>query len=167
MYALGRFFGEAFFKMALFRKVFTPARQAKIHHFYTGHGKKTIFIVRFMPGLRSGVYVLAGALRMGWLRFFLADFLAAILSIPLFVGLGYFLAPHIEEVAKSIGRAKTWLIILAAIVILVIIVYRNVIKRTAQTYLLPHQAKSTNPEPNPKACTVQTDDITHNQPTNK
>jgi membrane protein DedA with SNARE-associated domain len=155
MYGLGHHFGEAIFRMAFFRRIFTPARQGKIHNLYKGHGKKTIFIVRFVPGLRSGVYVLAGASRMGVIRFFMADFLAAIISVPIFVSLGYFLAPHIEEVAKISSRAKIGLLLLIGLVSLGIFCYVKVMKKLITPDTLNNHV-STGLD-NTKPCCLQND----------
>ena len=125
MYWLGRRFGETIFQFRWFRKIFTLKRQARVQAFYQNHGKKTIFIARFAPGLRAGVYIMAGGSRMGFLRFLLTDSAAAILSVPLLVWLGYALAPHIERVAHDIKEIKLILLVLVLLVILGIIIYRN------------------------------------------
>ncbi len=132
MYALGYYFGESIFHAPFFRRIFTPARLAKIHGFYQNHGKKTVFIARFTPGLRAGAYILAGASKIGLFRFFLIDFLASLISVPVFVWLGYFLAPQIELVAETINRAKMSFLLIVVTAILAIILYRKFIIKKAK-----------------------------------
>ncbi|MEK7448227.1 MAG: DedA family protein [Planctomycetota bacterium] len=126
MYGLGRRFGESVFNLRFFGKIFTPYRVSRIHHFYERHGKKTVFICRFTPGLRAGAYLLAGASRMKAWRFLLMDFLAIIISVPLLVWLGYVLSDQIKEVAHLVSQTKLILFLCILVVILSILLYRRI-----------------------------------------
>ncbi len=52
-------------------------------------GSPILFAARFMPGLRSPVFFTAGLLGFRYYRFLLLDSIAAIVSAPVFVYLGY------------------------------------------------------------------------------
>ncbi len=64
---------------------------------------KTIFALRFIPGLRFASPVLAGSTRVDIKVFLAYDFLAAIFHVPLLIALGYHFA---EQLNQLIDRMK-------------------------------------------------------------
>lgn len=138
MYALGRNFGERVFKWKIFSYIFSPKRQEKIHRFYDRYGKRAIFIARFAPGLRSWVYIFAGTAKVNLGIFILMDFLAAIISVPVFIWLGFYFNTEIEEIAYFIAHIKEWVIVFVAIGIIILIVRRWFKKgKTEEIYNIP------------------------------
>jgi membrane protein DedA with SNARE-associated domain len=52
-----------------------------------------------MPGLRAAIFMSAGiSKKVSFLRFFLMDGFAAIISVPIWVYLGYFFASNFDDV---------------------------------------------------------------------
>lgn len=88
------------------RKVMHSKRREKVEHHFAQHGNLTIFVGRFMPGFRSLVFAFAGMSKMSYLRFLLIDGLAALLSVPLFVFLGYHFAGNIGNILGALERIK-------------------------------------------------------------
>jgi membrane protein DedA with SNARE-associated domain len=56
----------------------TPARLAQFDRFFDQHGAKTVFVARFISGLRVFGAILAGASRLTWSRFLVFNALGAI-----------------------------------------------------------------------------------------
>jgi membrane protein DedA with SNARE-associated domain len=80
---------------------------------FARYGNRLLFLARFLPGMRTAVYVTAGAThRVSFLRFFLLDGLAALISVPLWVYLGYAGANNREWLAMWIGRGQhgAWIV---------------------------------------------------------
>ncbi len=71
------------------RPLLSPERRSEIERFFEEHGSKTVFFLRYAFGLRTVGYFFAGALRMRWRRFVIADFLGAGSWVALLVGVGY------------------------------------------------------------------------------
>lgn len=133
IYGLGYKFGTRVFGMRPFCYVLTPKRLLKVQRFYEHYGKATIFIGRFGAGFRAWIYLFAGASKMKVSYFFLMDFLAALISVPILVWLGFHFHAEIDEVVFFIARIKEWVIVLAAVVILIFIISRWVRKPQPQT----------------------------------
>jgi membrane protein DedA with SNARE-associated domain len=131
MYWLGHKFGTRIYCWKPFSYFFTPARTDKIHNFYKRYGRATIFVGRFTPGIRSWLYVFAGISKMGVGRFILMDSLAAVISVPLLVWVGFHFDYEIKQIAFFIGRIKLWIFVLVAVGVVYIIV-RNKIKKARQ-----------------------------------
>jgi membrane protein DedA with SNARE-associated domain len=70
-------------------RVVTPEKRAKVEGLFGLHGQKIVMIARFLPGVRAVTYFTAGSAGMSYWRFILWDGLAALLSAPLFVWLGF------------------------------------------------------------------------------
>jgi membrane protein DedA with SNARE-associated domain len=90
MYFLGRIFGEKLLKIKFFSKIVTPERYQWIQEKFAKHGFWFIFAARFMPGLRSPIFVVTGiSKKVSYLKFVLTDGIAALISVPVWVYLGF------------------------------------------------------------------------------
>jgi membrane protein DedA with SNARE-associated domain len=111
------------------RKVLHSKRREKVERHFARHGNLTVFCGRFMPGFRSIVFAFAGMSKMSYVRFLMIDGLAALVSVPVFILLGWFFAPRIREFFAAIDHLKHRLIpvfiILAAIGLVIFLVRRR------------------------------------------
>ena len=85
-------------------RVVTPARRVQVEGLFARHGEKIVIAARFMPGVRAVTYFTAGSAGMPYPRFICFDGLAALLSAPLFVFLGYRFGRHLQQVIELMKR---------------------------------------------------------------
>ena len=71
------------------QKILTPERKAKVQTYFDQYGSWAVFLGRFVAGVRGAVYLTAGMTRFPLGRFIFLDFLAALVSVPLWIWLGY------------------------------------------------------------------------------
>jgi membrane protein DedA with SNARE-associated domain len=91
VFSAGRFYGERVSRWPLVQRLLTPERMAKTQDAFEKYGRWVMFVARFLPGLRTPVFFTAGmSRRVSFATWFLMDGLAALLSVPLWVYLGYF-----------------------------------------------------------------------------
>lgn len=88
----------------------TPERIAKVEAQFERRGPMMVAIARFLPGIRAATYFVAGGARMSYGRFLLFDGIAALLSAPVFVFLGYRFGDQIRAVVGWAEQFHTWLI---------------------------------------------------------
>jgi membrane protein DedA with SNARE-associated domain len=88
------------------RKVMHSKRREKIERHFARHGNLTVFAGRFMPGARSIVFAFAGMSKMTYSRFLLIDGMAAGISVPLFVWVGFHFARDFNNVLEYLERVK-------------------------------------------------------------
>ncbi len=86
-----------------FARIITPEKRAKVEGLFSIHGQKIVMIARFMPGVRAVTYFTAGSVGMPYWRFIFWDGLAALLSAPVFVYLGYHFGSELDFL---IGKLK-------------------------------------------------------------
>lgn len=91
MFGLGRLYGPRIIKLPGFRRVLTAERFASAQDAFHKYGKWVMFVARFLPGLRTPVFFTAGmSHRVSVPTWLLMDGCAALISVPIWVYLGYF-----------------------------------------------------------------------------
>lgn len=125
MFSLGHRFGNKVFEIAFFRRIVTPSRYEEAQRKFDKYGNWILFIARFLPGLRAVIYLISGTMPgIKYWRFFIMDSSAAILSVPIWVFMGYFGASNHELLVKWIHRSQNILLaILGTIAIVLVAVY--------------------------------------------
>jgi len=115
-FLIGRRGGRQFIERFGGRIGLTAKRLRQFDHFFDRHGARTVFIARFITGLRVFGAVLAGASRLRWRDFLIYNAAGAIVWCTVIGIAGYTLGHSWELLEKWIGR--TGLIGLAAVVVL-------------------------------------------------
>ena len=92
----------------------THARLAQFDAFFVRHGAKTVFIARFVTGLRVVGAVLAGASAMPWSRFLAFNVAGAVAWATTFGAVGYMLGYSWETIERWIGQLGLVLLIVLA-----------------------------------------------------
>ena len=114
-FLIGRRGGRALVERFGPRIGLTRDRLLQFDRFFDRHGAKTVFIARFVTGLRVFGALLAGTSGLSWGRFLLYNSTGAIAWATTFGGVGYLLAYSWQTLELWIGRSG--LVLLAAIVI--------------------------------------------------
>lgn len=87
---------------------------------FAQYGAVTIFLSRFIFGLRVIAGPLAGVLRMPWKRFAVFNFLGALVWVSVISGVGYKFGKHWDLLLVYLDRLNIVVVIAAAVVILVL-----------------------------------------------
>lgn len=107
MFLIGRKLGPRALRARWVSRVLTPRRYARVQQKFARHGNGLMFVARFLPGLRAPIYLTAGVTRKIPLHhFLLLDGLAALVSVPIWVYLGYYGAQNHEWLLLWIKRSK-------------------------------------------------------------
>lgn len=133
VFTLGRVYGPQVFEIKWVRKFITPSRLKKVQAKLAKHGRWVVFVARFMPGLRTPIFLTTGATRqVTTTQFFVLDGLAALISVPLWIYLGYLGAERREWLMQWIERGQAVTLILLGVALLGFIVYHYSRKRDAK-----------------------------------
>jgi membrane protein DedA with SNARE-associated domain len=90
MFMLGHKLGRKVLRLRPVARILTPVRFRAVQMKFSRYGYWVLFVARFLPGLRSPIFITAGMTRrVPFWRFLLLDGLAALLSVPLWVYMGY------------------------------------------------------------------------------
>ena len=116
LFMLGRHYGEQILKFRPVAKMLNPKRYALIRQKFDQYGNRVMFVARFLPGLRSPMFLVAGMSgKVSFLRWLMMDGLAAILTVPLWVYLGHFGAENKDWLMRQVHQFQYGLYIVCAI----------------------------------------------------
>ena len=93
----------------------TEARLAQFDAFFARHGAKTVFIARFVTGLRVVGAILAGASTLPWGRFLFFNAAGAVAWAGTFGAVGYLLGYSWETLERWIGHLGLGLFVVLAV----------------------------------------------------
>ena len=128
MFLAGRYYGQRLLEHRYFARMMTPERYAAVQDKFERYGNRVLFVARFLPGLRAPIYLSAGmSRRVTYLRFLLLDGTAALISVPVWIYLGYYGASNHEWMLKWLGRGQSLILLLSALVLVCVGIwfYRN------------------------------------------
>ena len=98
---------------------FTAWFAHKLEHgrpFFVRYGDTTVFLARFIPGLRAPTFLIAGTMQMSLWRFVSIDTLASLIFVPVLCAMGYFFVDQRDMIAlwfRNTERAIGTLMVLA------------------------------------------------------
>ncbi len=107
LYRIGRSLGPRVFTHPKLAKMLTPARVELLKKMFARRGAVTVFLARFLPGLRAPAFLLAGATGLPYRRFLLADGAAAWAAAMGMTWLGYRFGP---TVLADVRGGLRWLL---------------------------------------------------------
>lgn len=79
------------------------------------HGPETIFVARFIAGMRMIAGPLAGVLRMHWKKFAIFNFLGAVLWVTAISLAGYFFGSHWETLVRVMRNANIAILVVVVL----------------------------------------------------
>ena len=130
IFLLGKKLGYPFLKKKFARRFISTENLARAEDAFEKYGDRIFFAARFLPGLRAPIYFTGGALNAKFYKFFIFDFFAAIISVPLWIFAAYYGGEYLGKVihvGKNIQYGIIAFIVLLVIITLVwrIYKYRN------------------------------------------
>ncbi|MEP6850011.1 MAG: DedA family protein [Acidobacteriota bacterium] len=115
-FAIGHHYGRGIM-LKFGRFVFlTPQRLEHLENYFKSHGNKTVFVARFITGLRVFAAVLAGASGMRWRVFLIYNVAGAIVWSIVITTLGYLFGESLPLLIKWVGRSGTVLLVVGLVV---------------------------------------------------
>ncbi len=122
-YVIGRHGGR------IVQKIISARRVRKAQCFFDKHGAKAVFFGRFLVGPRFWMPLIAGMSGMKWKTFFTYTALGAIIVVPFYMVLGYFVGKNLKHIIAISHELSDFvvlsLLIIAAAVCIYICVYRR------------------------------------------
>ncbi len=110
MFFLGRRLGDNAFKLPVIRKFMTEKRIKLAKESVVNNSQFICFIARFLPGLRSPTFLTAGAMGVKPMTFLLLDGFAALISVPVWIYVGWWLGDNWDENLAIVKKLHVYLI---------------------------------------------------------
>lgn len=122
IYLLGRRLGVRVAEFRLLRRLVPPEKLEEVEKRLRHKGKIVVVIARFLPGLRAPTYFTVGHSRLPYWQFLIFDGLAAMVSAPLWVCLGFWFGDDIQRAAREATRFSHFILAALGIVLLLLVV---------------------------------------------
>jgi membrane protein DedA with SNARE-associated domain len=106
LYTVGRIYGRKAFKLRLVRSILTPRRIALAERKIVRNSHFICFTARFLPGLRSPVFLMAGIMGVRPVVFYGLDGLAALISVPMWIFVGHWVGENLDLAFKVVERVQ-------------------------------------------------------------
>ena len=140
IFGLGHHYGQRFLDSRPMHLLLPPGRQIKVQQFFNKHGSKALFLARFFPGVRIGVYAYAGSQRVAWSRFITLDFLGTLISGPTSILIGRWAATAFaddreEAIAVAVERAHKvghWVILAIVLALVGFVLIQTLLRRPSR-----------------------------------
>jgi membrane protein DedA with SNARE-associated domain len=111
IYRIGWISGPSLFRKRGFRRHLTSSRLKTIRRNLEERTFVTILIARHLFYLRTATFLVCGAVRVAPARFIIADAIAALITAPLMLCLGFLFAEHHEVLLDYVKQVKSYLVI--------------------------------------------------------
>jgi membrane protein DedA with SNARE-associated domain len=121
---------------AIFRRrwIRSRIRSKRLRSLRDGLSRKvflTVLVARHLFYLRTITFLLCGVVRMPFSRFLIADSIAALITVPLLMGLGYAFGEHQDLLIEILDRVKFYLLVAGVIFAWCYLFRRQRVKRKA------------------------------------
>lgn len=103
---LGSHYGTRLRGTRFFSLILPEKRDAAVKAVFQKYGDKVIFMARFMPGLRTPLFFATGSYHVSFWKFLFLDGFAALISVPLWVYVGYLFGSNLEELERVVRKAQ-------------------------------------------------------------
>ncbi|MDX2093139.1 MAG: DedA family protein [Kofleriaceae bacterium] len=116
LFFAARRLGPRAYDRKLFKRILPPARRAKLEEAYARYGGRLVFFARHVAGLRAATFAMAGISQMKPSRFLFWDALAACLSVPLMIGVGYYGSQHVQRMRAGVATVQHYVLFAAMLI---------------------------------------------------
>ncbi len=103
-------YGAKLFRFKWFARLVPPDRLEGFQARVRRGGPAYIFVIRFLPGIRTALFFAAGMMKIRYRTFFLYDGLAAAIELPALVYGVRFVGGHWEQILAWIHAGQGWLV---------------------------------------------------------
>lgn len=142
LYTVGRIYGRRAFELPLIRTIMTPKRIALAERKMVRNSHFICFTARFLPGLRSPIFLMAGITGVRPLVFYGLDGFAALISVPVWVFVGHWVGENLDLALKTAEKIQLSVAGVVVVFIIGYLVFRRWRKRRRAQRLISHMAKT-------------------------
>jgi membrane protein DedA with SNARE-associated domain len=134
LYVIGRKYGGWLIKREFVKKYFLPTEKyEKIKKNFDEYGILLLMFARLIPGVRTGVFMTAGMIKLSFRKFLFADALYALPGVNILFWLGYWYADTFLNVLNRIEGFRQNLVILVILTAVIAVIAYLLLRRRTST----------------------------------
>ena len=117
LFFLGRHMGKNVFQLPILKTLMPQHRIKQAEQKVLANSKFVCFVARFLPGLRTPIFLTSGVMGVKPAIFIGLDGLAALISVPIWVYIGWWIGEKWDENLKLIKQIQIYLFIMVGILV--------------------------------------------------
>ena len=106
LYGVGRKWGPRLFAYKWVQRILSDERRRRLESRFHTHGMKLLILARFMPPIRTGIFLISGASRYPFVKFVIADVVYCVVG----VGVLFFSGAAILGLIERVGHTAAWFV---------------------------------------------------------
>jgi membrane protein DedA with SNARE-associated domain len=111
LYGIGRFCGPRLLQRRWVQRMISPRTWERIEQNYHRYGIKALLMVRWLPAIRSPMFIIAGIMRLSFARFALADGVALVFGHGALFFLAYWLGDQSMEILQGVESVRPLIVV--------------------------------------------------------
>jgi membrane protein DedA with SNARE-associated domain len=115
IYLIGRRYGREMVRHPALSRLLGATRIDVVRGTVQRHGARAVFAARFLLGFRIATFLAAGTFHVPPLGFAVGEAAGAAVFVPAMVTLGFLFSDRAERVARDVGRAQHWLVLVGLV----------------------------------------------------
>ena len=119
LYWIGRRWGRRLLQHRWLARIAPADKREKIEQNFRKHGVKILLMIRWVPAIRSPMFITAGISRLSFPKFLIADATAAVIGHTLLFFLAWWFGIWFKEIVEKFEHLKEVLVPLAVILVIV------------------------------------------------
>jgi len=131
LYMLGHKYGMNITRLPFIGKHVNAERIQHVEKLFERYGVMVVAVGRLFAGIRGAMVITAGTIRYNFIKFIIADGIAALFSGGLFMLLGHWLGKTLND--ESIREFKHWFIAGAVVLVCVVLIWVIWKRRTGRS----------------------------------
>jgi membrane protein DedA with SNARE-associated domain len=129
LYFLGRWAGQRVYEWRFIQRVMPKARREWLEEQIHQRGAFVVFVARHVAGFRGAVFAICAIHGISYPRFILADMTSLIISLPLWMGIGWFVGTSMDQLEKTTKSAEM-AVTIGVVVLVILVLIGHAIGRT-------------------------------------
>ena len=106
----GHRFGARLLRTPFFARIVPESRLADFQERIRRHGPMYIFVIRFLPGIRTPLFFAAGSLKLPYRYLFIYDGIAAMIELPLLVYSVRYVGGRWQEILTYVEHFQIYIV---------------------------------------------------------
>lgn len=135
MFFLGKKYGTKLYSWHVVQKMLPESRRLWIERMIAKYGGLVVFCARHVAGLRAPTFVVSAVHGIPYWKFILFDALGMVVSLPIFMYIGYWSSDKLSVALAQAGSAQRYILggVIALVLIFVLIKVWLMRKKTASS----------------------------------
>lgn len=110
LFFVGRRFGRGVLMGEWAQRMVGPRHLERAQALVLEHARFICFGARFLPGIRSAIYLVAGAMGVKPTTYLMQDGLAALITVPFWVVVGWWFGQHMDVALQTVRAWEGWIL---------------------------------------------------------